>query len=121
TSINENYVDGKVDNGFLDCPTTARNKMRPDAVTEKPEPVNNSLTATVYPNPSRGQLNVNLAKIPAGSEVQIINSRGAVVARRAAGGAQSLSFDVSKYGAGIFLVKVISGSNVQTIKAIVQQ
>ncbi len=115
TSINENYVDGKVDNGFLDCPTAP--KMRPTSTTALAA----ALTASVYPNPSRGQLNVNLSKIPAGSEIQVINSRGAIVARRAAGGAQNLMFDVSQYGAGVYLVKIISGSNVQTLKAIVQQ
>lgn len=73
----------------------------------------------VYPNPSRGQVSVNLGN-SSKAEVMIVNARGVTVERRNAGGAQNLSFDLKKYGVGVYLVKVISGGNVKTTKVIIQ-
>ena len=75
--------------------------------------------ATVYPNPSRGQVSVNLGSAVK-SEVMIVNARGVTVERRNACGAQNLSFDLKKYGVGVYLVKVVTNGKMQTTKVIVQ-
>jgi len=78
--------------------------------------------ASVYPNPSRGQVQLKLANGKAArSEIQIVNSRGIVVERRTvAGNAQNISFDLKKYGTGVFLVKIVNGATTQTEKVLVQ-
>jgi hypothetical protein len=50
----------------------------------------------------------------------IVNARGVTVERRNAGGAQNLSFDLKKYGVGVYLVKVVTNGKMQTTKVIVQ-
>jgi len=118
TAINENYDGGTVNNGFLVCPSTLQTS-RAIPVTDIS---NNSVTdnsLNVYPNPSRGQLQVNTGSIK-NSEVQIVNSRGVIVERRLSGGSQILSLDLKKYGTGVYIVKVISGSTVKTSKVLVQ-
>jgi hypothetical protein len=122
TAINENYVDGKMDGGYLRCPTTARTmRAMPAPAVVASLDDQQPTGAVVYPNPSRGQLNVNLGKVAAGAEIQVINSRGNVVARRAAGNAQSVSLDVRQFGTGVYMIKVISEGKVQTLKALVQE
>lgn len=130
-AINNNYVDGTVDNGYLTCPpgtASARIGRTGEPVTvigsevERVQPVQSeNLGINVYPNPSRGILNVNTAQLPAGSEIQVISSRGNIVARRAAGGAQTVSFDVRQFGTGVYMIKVINGGKVQTGKVLVQE
>ncbi len=76
--------------------------------------------ASIYPNPSRGRVQLNLGKSTR-SEIQVMNARGAVVERRNASGAQNLSFDLNKYGKGLYLVKIITDGKVQTLKVMVQE
>ncbi len=102
------------------CPNG--NRAAPGA---EPEVENSTVlsapAATVYPNPSRGQVQLNLPSVNTKAQIMIVNSRGVVVERRAAGNAQSFSFDLKKYGVGVYLVKIVSGNDVQTSKVIVQE
>ena len=75
--------------------------------------------ATIFPNPSRGQVSVNLGH-SSNAEVMIVNTRGVTVERRAAGGAQTLNFNLKKYGTGVYMVKIVNGGQVQTSKVLVQ-
>ncbi len=101
------------------CPT-ASGRPAPVVVEEEQLPQVLAPVATVYPNPSRGQVQLNMGTPNPKAQVLIVNSRGEIVERRAAGNAQSLSFDLKKYGVGVYLVKIVSGSDVQTTKVIVQ-
>jgi len=119
-AINENYVDGTMDNGYLDCPTAQQNKVIPSAnalIGEDPQS-----SVSIFPNPSRGAIVMKMKNNVADrSEIQIINSRGDIVERRFVNGSTSaMNFDLKKYGTGVFIVKIINGSNVETKKLMVQ-
>ena len=78
--------------------------------------------ADVYPNPSRGSVQVKLNNVKSDkTEIQIINSKGIVVERKmVAGNANSMNFNLKQYGTGIFVVKIINGSKVEIKKMMVQ-
>jgi hypothetical protein len=116
-AINENYVDGTTDNGYLDCPNgTAQSRTIRDL--SLPSVFGESNIST-YPNPSKGQLQVSLGSLK-NAEIQVIDSRGAIVERRSAGNEQTLSFNLRKYGTGMYLIKVVSGKTVKTSKVLIQ-
>lgn len=78
--------------------------------------------ANIFPNPSRGSVQVKLNEMETErTEIQIINSKGVMVERRmVVGNASSLTFNLKKYGTGMFVVKIINGSNVEIQKMMVQ-
>jgi Bacterial lectin/Secretion system C-terminal sorting domain len=117
-AINENYDDGTTDNGYLRCPNT----QQTGRAAPRDQITNNGLMSTdvsVYPNPSRGQVQVNMGALR-NAEVTVVDSRGVVVERKLAGSTQTLSLDLKKYGTGVYLVKVVSGSTVKTSKVLVE-
>jgi Bacterial lectin/Secretion system C-terminal sorting domain len=75
----------------------------------------------VYPNPTQGvvRVKVDLVQSP-NAEILIMNSRGYIVERRNAAGSSAQSFDLRKYGTGIFVIKIVSGTNIITNKVMVQ-
>lgn len=94
---------------------------RPAPIVSEEEQVPQGAHATtVYPNPSRGQVQVSLGSSNAKAQIQIVNSRGVVVETKVAGNAQNFSFDLRKYGVGVYLVKVVTGNEVKTTKVVVQ-
>jgi hypothetical protein len=117
-AINENYVDGKMDGGYLNCPGTQLRVMPSTTLNENIS----SFLASVYPNPNRGAMQIKMnTEATDRSEVQIINSRGEVVERRlVTGNAPQVNFNLKKYGTGVFIVKIISGNNIETKKVLVQ-
>jgi len=78
-------------------------------------------TVGVFPNPSRGQVQVNLSIANPKAQIYIINSKGAVVETRAAGNGKSFNFDLKKYGVGVYMVKVVNGGSEKITKVIVQE
>ncbi len=76
----------------------------------------------VYPNPTNGIVKVKVDKAPSSkSEILVMNSRGYVVERKMVYGKTVQSFDLRKYGTGIFLIKIISGNKIITKKIIVHE
>ncbi len=102
------------------CEQMASMKVAPGAIAH--EDHIDAPASFVYPNPSRGAVQVKLAAANTDkTEIQIINTRGVVVERRiVSGNAPVMNFDIKKYGAGIYLVKIITGNNVETQKVLVQ-
>ncbi|MBA2745706.1 MAG: T9SS type A sorting domain-containing protein, partial [Flavisolibacter sp.] len=102
------------------CEQMASMKVAPGAIAH--EDHTDAPASFVYPNPSKGALQVKLAAANTDkTEIQIINTRGVVVERRiVSGNAPVMNFDIKKYGAGIYLVKIITGNNVETQKVLVQ-
>lgn len=96
-----------------------RRRVAPGEATEEVPDNSNSF---VYPNPSRGQVQVK-AGTPNSvrSEILIMNSRGAVVERRIISGSAMPSFDLKKYGVGLYLIKIVTGTQVQTKKVLIQE
>jgi len=123
-AINENYVDGKTDKGFLDCPTTSTTQrmIQGRALAGRELSTDNF---SVRPNPTRGQVELHLNNAQTGlAQVQITNTNGTVVERRAMplnGKGQTLRFDLSKQAAGIYLIRIITKDGVQTQKIVVQK
>jgi hypothetical protein len=104
-----------------ECPEV---QGRPGAGTVANQPASELITdepsLTVYPNPSRGQVQVNLTTANPKAQIYVINSKGTVVEKRTAGNVRSLSFDLKKYGVGVYMVKVVNGNTEQISKVIVQ-
>jgi hypothetical protein len=100
------------------CPNGNR-PVAPATTLQEPDvPVQQTLG--VFPNPSRGQVQVNLGIANPKSQIYIINSRGTIVESKAAGSAKSFTFDLKKYGAGVYMVKIVNGSSEQITKVIIQ-
>jgi hypothetical protein len=103
-----------------ECPPAARTAAPlgtdPATVSHETE-LTQSLVA--YPNPSRGQVQVNLVPSSTRSEILVINSRGTVVERRTANGSSTMTLDLKKYGAGVYMIKQVSGNVTNTTKVVV--
>lgn len=75
----------------------------------------------VYPNPTQGVVRVKLDMVQSpNAEILIMNPRGNIVERRNAAGSSAQSFDLRKYGTGIFVIRIVSGKNIITNKVMVQ-
>lgn len=68
SAINENYVDGKENKGFLRCPGTG-NRI---------ESAKNSPSAEVFPNPFSGQVNIRTA-VDRAATIQLMDMSGKVM------------------------------------------
>ena len=87
---------------------------------EKPATV----TATVSPNPTSGQVTIGLSNIESAKSVtvKIMDSTGREVANRSAAGESSLQFDLSQLPAGVYVAqvvadgKMVSANKVQLVK-----
>lgn len=121
-AINENYVDGKMDGGYLDCPEenqTGRMSQR-RAISE----ISAVGAFGVQPNPTTGSFELRMnGKQPGVAQVQITNANGALVQSRTLtlNSGQSVRFDLSGQKAGLYIVRLITEQGVQTQKVIVQK
>ncbi|WP_207494418.1 right-handed parallel beta-helix repeat-containing protein [Aridibaculum aurantiacum] len=80
-------------------------------------------TVSVYPSPTRGQVNIQLPTLKSSkAEIVIMNSSGIIVERRAVKAiGQVERFDLSRNGAGMYFIKVVSEEGVKNLKVIVQR
>ena len=118
-SINENYVDGNMDNGFLDCPT-AGPIGRPAPLVRAD--VSRDASVQAYPNPSSGQFELRFDSRLVPTQVTVVNANGTVVIQRNVGqnSIGNLKFDLSGHPPGMYLVKISSASGEKTQKLFVQ-
>ena len=123
TSINENYVDGKSDKGFLVCPNAiagGRNMLTAPGAME-------AQIAGAYrvgPNPSKGHFKIALPNDLNNATVIVTNASGAIVERRAAVSTmrgQTLQFDLSRQTTGLYLVRIVSNGKTFTQKIFIQK
>jgi hypothetical protein len=122
-AINENYVDGSVDRGYLDCPTTTNQGgvTQRRALTQEAAA---ALTLRAQPNPSRGQLQLQLAGVSGKVALQITNASGVVIESRSLsleGATRVLPLDLSRQAAGLYLIRLVSSKGVQTQKILLQK
>ncbi len=76
----------------------------------------------VYPNPADDFVTIALDGSTDGADVQISDILGRVVGRyRISAGESSISFDVSSFAAGNYLVRIVSGDRVVIEKLIIEQ
>lgn len=114
--VNNNYVDGTLDNGFLVCPSALR--MQAAGSSEK-------LSVSVYPNPVSGNGSISLVAVQDDVlEVEVYNVAGQKTVTLFKGAVKSqesinLNLDAASMESGIYFIKVISSSEVLTQKFIV--
>ncbi len=77
----------------------------------------------VSPNPTSGLLMLQLNQLRERGEIVIVDINGKLIERRAINesSAQTQRFNLSKQAPGMYFIKVITGSSVQTLKAILQR
>jgi hypothetical protein len=77
---------------------------------------------TVFPNPTTGKFTVQLAgtETPGKIHVDIYRMQGEKVITNDFSGTRSLEFDLSELPAGIYFVRLVSGSQTETVKVIKQ-
>ena len=75
-----------------------------------------SLDMKVYPNPASGSFTV---EAPVNSRIDLIDIAGNVVYRQTAVNPVT-TIDLSDVGAGLYLVRVVDGNSVRTLKLVVQ-
>ena len=82
---------------------------------------NNQLSAIVFPNPSTGGLFVKMNKAQ-GQEVSmnLMSMTGAVVKSHTTVNNGTMSFDASNVSNGVYLLKMVSGEEVSTVKVTIQ-
>jgi hypothetical protein len=122
SAINENYVDGKTDKGYLVCPKNQAN-ARTILVN------NNALPAQsgqffVGPNPSNGRFTVGLPDHLNNATIIVTNASGMVIERRAGISSlngQTLQLDLSRQAGGLYMVRIVSGGQTYTNKILVRK
>jgi len=79
------------------------------------------LGAVVYPNPSNGTLNIKMNKA-VGQEVSmsLMSMTGAVVSTQSTINNGIMTFDANTVSNGVYLLKMVSGSEVSTVKVTIQ-
>jgi hypothetical protein len=122
SAINENYVDGKVNNKYLVCPesnvtTATTRRMLPVAGEVLTQGV-----FSVYPNPSAGNFRLT-SSFEGKVRVQVLSANGTVVQDRniQANKGQLLNFNLGDVPQGIYMIRLISGKSVQTQKLVVNR
>ena len=122
SAINQNYVDGSNDNGYLSCPKKG-NIVSPPLAGEAPSP----LRALIFPNPftSESQLEVI---VTADSEltVEIFNYTGQLVKKVFSGSISAnekmlLNLNASELKTGIYFANITSNGKTKNIKLIIQK
>ncbi|MEO6868087.1 MAG: T9SS type A sorting domain-containing protein [Ginsengibacter sp.] len=75
----------------------------------------------VFPNPTTNSVKLNIeAANGVRSEVVVRNAQSNIVERKSVIGNAQPSFNLRKYGTGIFVIQIINGSNIITKKVLVQ-
>jgi hypothetical protein len=95
--------------------------------TPEVQAINNAkLKINVFPNPTSNNLTVQLGNVTsAKAEVTLTNTAGVIIAQNSArlnGNRQvTMSFDLKRYPAGIYVLKVITAEGTQTSKVMIQR
>jgi hypothetical protein len=119
-SINENYTDGVVDNGFLTCPDLY-NAPRTGTVE------NHMIKANVYPNPVSGKSDVlvQIAK-PGKITVDLYNISGQRVKNIHSGENTTennfvFEIDAKDYSSGVYFLRIVSPESIHSQKIIISK
>jgi len=123
TAINENYVDGTTDKGYLECPNAGLQQTTLQQATRFTSQVPLPAGLYVRPNPSAGQFEISSGGLEGRVNIQIVASNGAVVESRNVqiSKGQLISFDLTRLPKGVYMVRLNSGTTVQTQKIILQR
>ncbi len=78
----------------------------------------------VYPNPSAGKFNLTIKDASVNTSIQIVDINGRVVAARklsATVANQNVAFDLTGKAEGLYLIKVFTGTAMETAKLIIKR
>ncbi len=125
SSINENYDNGKINNGVLACPcSTANNVLATSSVIKA---VTSESKMLLYPNPSKGDLNIRFeAETGSTFTVQLYDMSGKMVADLSKSGnrvGNQISVAYSNYNLadGLYIVRVKTSKEEKSFKLIVRK
>jgi hypothetical protein len=78
--------------------------------------------AVVYPNPSKGRFQLQLSRTMGKTQVFVLDSKGAVVQKKAVNTSEGGTVDVDLTGRarGLYLIKVVSSSGTKVSKVLIQ-
>ena len=83
--------------------------------------VNNQLSAVVFPNPSTGDLFIKMDKAQGQAvTMTLVSLTGAAVKTQTAVNNGTISFDANNVSNGVYLLKMVSGEEVSTVKVTLQ-
>ncbi|MFC6999385.1 T9SS type A sorting domain-containing protein [Rufibacter roseus] len=105
--------------------TEVKNEKKEGEKAKKKEKANASqLDVKVYPNPTSGTVNLSFdVKKKANVKVRIVDSQGRTVLqdeRESFQGQYAKEINLSKYGAGVFVIQLMIGNSIQAEKVLVQ-
>ncbi len=120
-ALNTEQVNQNYDAGFDNIGQAMQHSNRVVANIGNKEM--SSMVIDVYPNPTRGQLNVYLSNLDAEMvEINILATNGKIVASKTemAGSFETIfNFDLSSLMPGMYLVRIVSGTKTATRKLII--
>ena len=115
--INENALQAHINHGDQPGPCSNGNKEEVAQTNPGSSEIRNGLA---FPNPSQGEVNVQLSDQTSKAEIIIMQSNGAIVARRNTAESKLQTFDLSRNGPGVYFIKVITENGVEVMKVIIQ-
>lgn len=105
---------------WMDDPSRNRNRNNSSSKisnTSNNTGLNSSINVTAYPNPTTGQITIQLQNATQPSSfIQVSNTLGQVVLQKEVKEASTIQLDLSKETTGIYMVRVLNGDQEQTIK-----
>ena len=124
SAINENYVDGTTDKGYLKCPQTINTSSTVRTTQSQMTKLTSTADFKVSPNPSFGQFQINTGSLEGRVQVQVLSSNGVVVEQRniqVNTKGQTVGFDLRSLPQGIYMIRLSAGTTVQTQKIVLQR
>ncbi len=115
SSINENFVDGNVDNGFLSCAPGTKSL---DARESLP------VTRRVFPNPASSNLTTTMEFTRAAVvQVDLVDATGRIAVPsqvvQADSGIMDLTMDVSSLKEGMYFLRVVANGSMSVTRVVV--
>jgi hypothetical protein len=122
TAINENYVDGTIDMGYLNCPNGNAGLARVRPATAEPV-MEAPAKLAALPTITSGAFTLQLPDGEGRAQVQLIDMNGSLIEQRnllLIGKGQTLSMDLSRQAKGMYIVRVVTAAGAQSVRVVRQ-
>ncbi|MFL5740673.1 MAG: lectin-like domain-containing protein [Flavisolibacter sp.] len=124
SAINENYVDGTTDKGYLKCPNPSPRRLTTRSVGEDMTESVVFGDTQIQPNPSNGQFVLRVKKQQGTAQILIVDMNGGIIEKRTVvlnGKEQNLPFNLGTKPSGLYLIKLVTSKGEQVQKLIIQR
>jgi len=74
----------------------------------------------IYPNPTKGLVNIQLTDVENNSNIQVFNSLGQMILQKDVQGQITTEVDLSKYNSGLYIIQITTGEE-QRIEKVIKQ